>query len=106
MESNPHNKQTVTLLIAAATALIPAAALAATAPDRRSAAPESADARLGENARPTAVPPAVGQAQRSYPAMQRGVRQAAEQGPQALRRYIERTRMIYNYYYWDFAKRN
>lgn len=40
----------------------------------------------------------------AYPAMQRGVRQAAEQGPEALRRYIFRTRMIYNYYYWDFAK--
>jgi hypothetical protein len=105
MKSNPHRKQTVTLLIAA-TILIPAAALAATAPDQRWAAPESADARLTENAPPTAVPPAVRQAQRSYPAMQRGVRQAAEQGPQALRRYIERTRMIYNYYYWDFAKRN
>jgi|SRR6478752_9918338 hypothetical protein len=34
-----------------------------------------------------------------------GVRRAAAEGPDALRRYIWRTRMIYNYYYWDFAKR-
>jgi hypothetical protein len=34
-----------------------------------------------------------------------GVRRAAAQGPEALRRYIWRTRMIYNYYYWDFATR-
>jgi hypothetical protein len=31
------------------------------------------------------------------------VRAAAAQGPEALRRYIWRTRMIYNYYYWDYA---
>jgi hypothetical protein len=34
-----------------------------------------------------------------------GVRQAAAQGSEALRRYVWRTRMIYNYYFWDFAKR-
>ena len=39
----------------------------------------------------------------AYPAYQRGVRQAAAEGPDALRRYIWRTRMIYNFYYNDFA---
>lgn len=39
----------------------------------------------------------------SYPAYQRGVRQAAAEGPDALRRYIWRTRMIYNFKYTDFA---
>lgn len=33
-----------------------------------------------------------------------GLRKAAMQGPEAFRRYIWRTRMIYNYYFWDFAK--
>ena len=39
-----------------------------------------------------------------YPAYQRGVREAARQGPEALRRYIWRTRMIYNFYYPDFVE--
>ncbi|MEO9136045.1 MAG: hypothetical protein ABI316_05530 [Casimicrobiaceae bacterium] len=42
---------------------------------------------------------------RIYPPSEAGVRRAAAQGSDALRRYIWRTRMIYNYYYWDFAKR-
>ena len=39
----------------------------------------------------------------AYPAYEARVRAAAAQGPEALRRYIFRTRMIYNFYYWDFA---
>ena len=42
---------------------------------------------------------------RSYPSNEAGVRRAAAQGPEALRRYIWRTRMIYNYYFWNFVKR-
>jgi len=42
---------------------------------------------------------------RESPAYQRGVWDAAAQGPEALRRYIWRTRMIYNYYYQDFVPR-
>jgi len=38
-----------------------------------------------------------------FPAYQRGVRAAAGQGPDALRRYVGRTRMIYAFYYNDFA---
>ena len=38
-----------------------------------------------------------------FPAYQRGVRQAAKEGPDALRRYVSRTRMIYNFRYNDFA---
>ena len=41
---------------------------------------------------------------RAYPAYQRGVREAAAQGPEALRRYIWRTRMIYNFYFPDFVQ--
>ena len=40
-----------------------------------------------------------------FPSYQAGVRAAAAQGPEALRRYIWRTRMIYNFYYDDFAPR-
>jgi hypothetical protein len=40
-----------------------------------------------------------------HPAYQRGVRKAAAEGPDALRRYVWRTRMIYNFYYNDFAPR-
>ncbi len=39
----------------------------------------------------------------ALPAYQRGVRQAAAESNEALRRYIWRTRMIYNFYYDDFA---
>ena len=41
---------------------------------------------------------------RSYPANEAGVRRAAAEGPEALRRYIWRTRTVYNYYFWDFVK--
>jgi hypothetical protein len=40
----------------------------------------------------------------SYPPLEAGVWRAAAQGPEALRRYIFRTRMIYNYYYPNFVK--
>jgi len=36
-------------------------------------------------------------------ANQRGVRKAAAESPEALRRYVWRTRMIYNFSYKDFA---
>ena len=40
----------------------------------------------------------------AFPPLQSGVRQAAAEGPTILRRYVNRTRMIYNYYYYDFAR--
>lgn len=39
----------------------------------------------------------------AFPTHQRGVRQAAAESNEALRRYIWRTRMIYDFYYNDFA---
>ena len=39
-----------------------------------------------------------------YPSSDAGLRRAAAQGPVALHLYVYRTRMIYNYYIWDFAK--
>ena len=43
-------------------------------------------------------------AQRPVHGTLRGVLAAADQGPQALRRYLWRTRMIYGYQYDDFAR--
>lgn len=40
----------------------------------------------------------------SFPWSETGVRKAAAEGHESLRRYVQRTRMIYNYYYWNFAK--
>jgi hypothetical protein len=40
---------------------------------------------------------------RSYPPIEAGVRRAAAQGPEALRRYCWRTRMIYDFYFWNFV---
>jgi hypothetical protein len=41
---------------------------------------------------------------RTFPAHEAGVRAAAAQGAEPLRRYIFRTRMIHNFYYNDFAR--
>jgi hypothetical protein len=38
-----------------------------------------------------------------YPPLQAGVRKAAIEGPEALSRYIHRTRMIYAWYHPDFV---
>jgi hypothetical protein len=38
-----------------------------------------------------------------YPSSEAGLRRAAAQGIVALHLYIYRTRMIYNYYIWDFV---
>ena len=53
----------------------------------------------------TATTPAAPRstAPRIYASSEAGLRQAAAEGPASLRRYIFRTRMIYNYYFWDFA---
>ena len=39
-----------------------------------------------------------------YNPIERGVRNAATQGPTALRRYVQRTEPVYHFSYWDFAK--
>jgi hypothetical protein len=55
-------------------------------------------ARPGAALAPTAIAP-----NDAFPAYQRGVRAAAATSNEALRRYVWRTRMIYNFYYPDFA---
>ena len=51
---------------------------------------------------PAPMAPAPMVVVRSYPAYEAGAVAAAKQGPEALRRYLWRTRMIYNFYYPDF----
>ncbi|MGH8712945.1 MAG: hypothetical protein ACREYB_02940 [Casimicrobiaceae bacterium] len=86
------------LAIAASAALADTAAAPAPV---RSTPPDVALADSGET---TTRAPGSTKA-RSYPASEAGVRRAAAQGPEALRRYIWRTRMIYNYWFWDFVER-
>lgn len=58
---------------------------------------------IAQASRGVVIEPRIAVANDAFPATERGVREAASQGNEALRRYIWRTRMIYNYYYPDFA---
>ena len=87
----------------ALSACIALASTAATAqPQAATTSPASPTTRIDKNAAGSTY---VSAPSRAYPPSEAGVRRAAAQGPEALRRYIWRTRMIYNYYYWDFARR-
>ena len=101
MNTNRHVKN-------ACRALGAAFALAATiasagAPEAPQSTP-SGPLVLADASAPSATARAAA-SDRRYPPGEAGVRRAAAQGSEALRRYIWRTRMIYNYYYWDFATR-
>lgn len=67
-------------------------------------APDAAPIVVAQASAP-ATSPNANTAFDGFPAYQRGVRKAAAEGPEALRRYVWRTRMIYNFYYNDFAPR-
>jgi len=69
--------------------------MSVTQPSVQLAAADSTEAAAGA---PNSTEP------RGYPPSEAGVRRAAAQGPDALRRYIWRTRMIYDYYFWNFVK--
>jgi hypothetical protein len=58
---------------------------------------------IAQATRSAGTPTPVAVPNDAYPAYQRGVRQAAAESNEALRRYIWRTRMIYDFYYPDFA---
>ncbi|HZP65248.1 MAG TPA: hypothetical protein VFB32_02985 [Rudaea sp.] len=90
-------------ILSVASMLVVAAAASASAPSQ----PESATVAPANVA--LAAPAAVAPVQVTtptdgFPEIQAGVRRAAEQGNDVLRRYIWRTRMIYNFYFYDFAK--
>ena len=85
------------LALAAASALANPVALPTSTPQ---------DSIVVADSSQTAAPTQGSTTPRTYPAIETGVRRAAAEGPEALRRYIWRTRMIYNYYFWDFAKQS
>ncbi len=92
------------LLLSVLLALVGTTACAAwAAPDDAKAAPEN-DLVLAAVTPSDDVLPELQAQPNAYPPLEAGVRHAADQGPEALRRYILRTRMIYNYRFEDFAR--
>ena len=89
--------------LAGALALAATAALANPVPSQASIPQDSMRLAVADCGQTGAE--AVGSATpRSYPANEAGVRRAAAEGPEALRRHIWRTRMVYNHYFWEFVK--
>ena len=100
MTANPIRRQ-LHGVIASVVAAVVIPVAAAAEPDNAStqAAPV-----LVAQAGPTAMLPGRPiVASRAFRPLERGVREAAAQSNEALRRYVWRTRMIYDYYYDDFA---
>ncbi|HEX6138193.1 MAG TPA: hypothetical protein VF059_11060 [Casimicrobiaceae bacterium] len=87
-----------------ALAVVASPAAFAAEPDRAAAADQT-PVVVAQAAAPATGAPAAAVPAEAFPSYQRGVRQAAAEGTLALRRYLWRTRMIYNFYYNDFAPR-
>lgn len=102
MNTNRHVKEACCAL-GAAIAL--AATIASAGASEASRSTPSGPLVLAADASAPSATARAAASDRRYPPGEAGVRRAAAQGPEALRRYIWRTRMIYNYYYWDFATR-
>jgi len=92
-----------TLVAGAVIALAIAYSPATWAAPSEETAPASSQIVVAQTSAPVAAARSTSAVTDAYPAYQRGVRQAASEGPEALRRYIWRTRMIHNFYYHDFA---
>jgi hypothetical protein len=102
MSSNPMRCTLVGGAVVALVVLISPVTLAA---EPTEAVPDVAPVVVAQAAAPATDSRAAGMTLDEYPAYQRGVRKAAAEGTEALRRYTWRTRMIYNFYYNDFAPR-
>ena len=102
MSSNPMRCTLVGGAGVALAVLISPVTLAAEPTD---AVPDVAPVVVAQAAAPSTDARPAGMTLDEYPAYQRGVRKAAAEGNEALRRYTWRTRMIYNFYYNDFAPR-
>ena len=102
MTANPIRRQLRDVIASVVAAVIvPAAAVAAAETDNASTQPAPV---VVAQASPTATLPGRPLvASRAFRPLERGVREAAAESNEALRRYVWRTRMIYNYYYNDFA---
>jgi hypothetical protein len=100
MSSNPMRCTLVGGAVVALAAITSSSAMAGDAPN---AMADAAPIVVAQTAMPVAMLN-PNTALDEHPAYQRGVRKAAAEGPEALRRYIWRTRMIHNFYYKDFAR--
>jgi hypothetical protein len=93
------------LLLSALLALAGTTACAAwAAPNEAKSAPEERKLVLAAVTPSHEMVPEAENRPTAYPPLEAGVRHAADQGPEALRRYVLRTRMIYNYRFEDFAR--
>jgi len=88
-------------VIGAALALAASTALAE-APAPQQVADASTD-RIVVDSTASMPQPSRSRAQFIYPSSEARLRRAAAEGMTALHLYIYRTRMIYNYYIWDFV---
>jgi hypothetical protein len=97
METN-HSKLSNVLILSATIALTSSLAYA-----DETVAPQRATMVVAATNAGWATSVASGDAA-DFPSSEAGVRRAAAESPESLRRYVQRTRMIYNYSYWTFAK--
>lgn len=102
MSPNPMRCILVGGTVAALVLFISPATMAA---EVANAVPDAAPVIVAQASPPASTSHSTALAIDEHPAHQQGVRKAAAEGPEALRRYIWRTRMIYNFYYYDFAPR-
>jgi hypothetical protein len=92
-----------TLFAGVAVALAVVTSPAVNAAESTAKAPDAAPIVIAQAASPAAAPGRQAVMSDAFPPEQRGVRKAAAESNEALRRYVWRTRMIYNFYYNDFA---
>jgi len=100
MSPNPIRRSLQGVIVAALAAVVVPVAAAAEGDE----APAQPAPVVVAQAGPTALPTGTSAvAPHAFRPAERGVREAAAESNEALRRYVWRTRMIYNYYYNDFA---
>ena len=100
MSTHSIRRTPVGCAVTAVAAFVSSAAWAAASADQGKDAPPQIVATASSTNVGAQGPALQGNA---FPAYERGVRQAVAESNEALRRYIWRTRMIYNFYYNDFA---
>lgn len=102
MSTNPMRCTWAGCIFIAFAALVASATpTVGSAEDRTEAAPVIvAQAATADVAMPTTVP------MDAFPALERGVREAAAESNEALRRYVYRTRMIYDFHFDRHAPRD
>ena len=100
MSPNPIRRNLQGGIVAALSAgVVPVAAAA----EWDKASTQPAPVVVAQGGQPALLPGAPVAVPQAFRPSERGVREAAAESNEALRRYIWRTRMIYNYYYNDFA---